>query len=572
MTSIIISFDKNKKLRAKIDRKSYIIRNDRNDIYYVIIDNKKTYLSKKVRVFLYGNNLIGGGLFFNNNDEKYKNEWNNLIIFISKGPDDELKPIYSIIYSAFKKLPFVLTYVNYMKYIQNKNPTHSGHINLSNNTSIVLKLFKSMLDIHENNDINSIHIFLILNMTSENKDILIELGVQEKDGFPIIPMFLFMFKNIWYLTVLKPLLTYLSIKNEIEKKIQIFDNKKKEINQQEYNSSKMEFGDYISNYLQRAVEIRSSFDINDLYQMNITVIKYLKVLHEQWVNDDSYPFSLFEANYLIDYYCSHIMQLGEKQDMFVENPSDDDIKNRTLYYVWRNGWKSYDIFKKQLSYKTGLILARSKIMEFKKDILQLISVDNSLKAFVVADGKDFNHIDLSKLTAPYVQYLIEFVISNLSTRYKYYASGYGMYRLINMHNLDIDSRNDLPCNCICISFISLMILYLLGYPKEKLFINPQKGYSNTSPQHLTHWAMSCENIHDQLLKPYLNVPEMVSKRQINIMTSEGFSLYTRNIIKFYINPKNDEKINLVLTNLKEDLFDKEFKTFGIKSFKGKYNS
>ena len=78
-----------------------------------------------------------------------------------------------------------------------------------------------------------------------------------------------------------------------------------------------------------------------------------------------------------------------------------------------------------------------------------------------------------------------------------------------------------------------MVLYLLGYPRDHLFVHPQ-----TTNKQVEHWAVTCENIYDKL----------------------AFALYTRTIISAYMSsasnyknlPKYEEKYT-VLHYLKENL-------------------
>ena len=293
-------------------------------------------------------------------------------------------------------------------------------------------------------------------------------------------------------------------------------------------------------------------DKSILVKMNEFVMTKIKLLHEDWVGSKNNPYALFEANYLIDYYCSLLIVFGDTINMYASNPTEDEMNARK--FNWEGAVHTYEILKEKLSYSQGYIRARDKLHVYRDKVLDYIN--KNIPGAVTSKQKvDWNH---PKITDKYVLTVLKLMKNYEET---YYASANGMYRLINLHLFKgekiIHNTHTGPCNCICYSLRTLMVLYLMGYPRDRLYVLPQKDEKHGPKKKVTHWAVRCGNMKVFDHHNFNNLPNP------SFDSSDAFNYFTRNIIDYYMIAVSQYKLNYkkermyALRKLKGS-FDKEF--------------
>jgi hypothetical protein len=104
--------------------------------------------------------------------------------------------------------------------------------------------------------------------------------------------------------------------------------------------------------------------------MNDIVVKYLRKLHDAWLKKQ-YKYALFEANYLIDYYCSLIIAINTKdQPAFIESPTKKQIKNRKREWASTSIPQDYEVLIKNISYKDGFKQSKELLKELVAGVLK----------------------------------------------------------------------------------------------------------------------------------------------------------------------------------------------------------
>jgi hypothetical protein len=92
-------------------------------------------------------------------------------------------------------------------------------------------------------------------------------------------------------------------------------------------------------------------------------------------------------------------------------------------------------------------------------------------------------------------------------------------------------------NCITRALILSIVLYLLGFPKEFIFL---EGYTkDPKEKKQTHWDLSCINPVDKSFQLILTPPQSLVAQNLlfqrNMFTTETFATYTRDLINYYQN-------------------------------------
>ena len=264
-----------------------------------------------------------------------------------------------------------------------------------------------------------------------------------------------------------------------------------------------------------------------MLELNSKVLDHIVILHDKWVKGAD-VYALMEANYLIDFYCTHVVFACQ---------SSDTKKTRIL---WEENMITYDQLIKNLKYSEGLEKAKDLMKSFVKDIA------NDIKKYL-STAMNKKNVPFQKhggiitfdwykvIQVMNTQTLTQFIRQRLEYIQHYYASGWGMYRLINMKYFAAGERyiNGVrPCSCICNSLMSITVLAALGFPREHIYVEGQKP-PHTSRDKQTHWAMACV---DPLTKSLNNIGHHDQLHVVfnkKVETSKAFAVYTRDIIHFY---------------------------------------
>ena len=285
-------------------------------------------------------------------------------------------------------------------------------------------------------------------------------------------------------------------------------------------------------------------------QMNYIVLDRIKTLHTEWIQHTN-KFAIFEANYLVDYYCSLTIIIGDEQDMFIPDPTIQQMKSRQMHWT-SIPTTTYEILKHNLSYNVGYQMSKDKLISLKNRVVKQGNLTDIMSALSSTASKNF--------VWGYINMKSVFDAIRVVNKQEeiYYASSHGMYRFVNMHFIDEEQKVQTilnPCNCICFSLRTLMVLSLLGYPKDKLFLLPQK--INDNYKKITHWAIACDDLNLYTKSTFQSMPKK------SFSSTDAFMYFTRNLIHFYrislenykVNNKNTRR--LILKHLL-DLFDYEF--------------
>lgn len=279
-------------------------------------------------------------------------------------------------------------------------------------------------------------------------------------------------------------------------------------------------------------------------EMNKKVFDKLLYYHDRWVaGKDMY--ALMKANYLIDFYCSNLVSTCD------DNDPDHNILS------WISEAKTYDQMIGDISYRDGL----KKVSKFVGDLVSTIAkrIERYAKVstgekLVTYKGKKPIFDWKTMVEVMDTSALIKLINDEIKSAQEYYASGWGMYRLINMKIFTEDKKeiNRKPCSCICNSLLAITILCALGFPREHVYVQGQKIKAITRKKQ-THWAMACQNPVKTAFHNIGNDPDMKTVFQRKADSSQAFAAFTRDIIHFY------DRVALVhYKPQKSYRYDKEF--------------
>lgn len=325
----------------------------------------------------------------------------------------------------------------------------------------------------------------------------------------------------------------------------------------------------------------SKVEINRIYENalhnNAIVVQCLEVLHNRWINAHDID-ALIEANYMLDFYTSHMLVACDNNEIPIIDKTNQnfDILRKKRSLSWVCGLKSFDIYKRDLTYQQGLQMARDAISDLVDQTFMLIKsrlpIGTELPLIGSRQNKqiDFDTLLNKGLARNTIKNnsvaMILAIINNIMmTNTTYTASAAGYYRFINMHNNVDNNTTLLPLNCIGQSLTIIIILLKLGYPHHKTFVHLQKPSTYLKDKQ-THWAVACEDISTQIKHNALLIHELTSLKDINISCSKAFALYTRDIISYlpyYIQNydiSHKSLRRLIFANLLSE-FDKRFTVF-----------
>lgn len=83
----------------------------------------------------------------------------------------------------------------------------------------------------------------------------------------------------------------------------------------------------------------------------------------------------------------------------------------------------------------------------------------------------------------------------------------------------------------------MAVLCKLGFPREHLFTHKQADVNAFQRRKkLTHWAVTCKHPFMDVLESYhkYNTPSLKSLGDVDMVSINGFALYTRDIVFYYL--------------------------------------
>lgn len=271
---------------------------------------------------------------------------------------------------------------------------------------------------------------------------------------------------------------------------------------------------------------QSSFE-----KVNTAISQRMKSLHDKWVvNGDI--FALLEANYIVDFYCSHIVNYCDSNARYDRRrKSPSGLHKSTRGFQWEQT-TTYDVFKQHMSYADGFRDVKRLMLKLRKEFMKKAS---GLAPDQVTPKTSHTayHVELDWRTMlqryPLKDYvaLADKTIDEMTT---YNASGWGMYRLVNLNN----NNDKLPASCITKSLMLLSILYMTGFPRDSISTYYQIP-KNATYKKYTHWASLCHNPFDTNADsvPIDVVPTMRPAAIYKFWSTRAFSSFTREIVRYY---------------------------------------
>jgi hypothetical protein len=288
----------------------------------------------------------------------------------------------------------------------------------------------------------------------------------------------------------------------------------------------------IINALHKSCKEASAFESNYM-KFNKLIMKRIARLHDNWVQQTDVS-ALLKANYLIDYYCSNLMRACTMLN-------DDECK--VIFRVDDTRRKGvYEVFNKTiLPYEQGLNEAQNIVRTIAKTVVRLIrkglrqsKQTDSHKYFT---GTRVNNWD-EVLTFISLAGLLALINKEVQHYTKYASLGMGMYRLINMKMLVDGSYGDQipdkrPCNCICNALLIILVLKEMHYPTQHIFTVPQIQNLKEKVERWTHLSTVCKHPYRDILVSRDKKYDFITMDEIEIVSTYGFLLYTRDIVWYY---------------------------------------
>lgn len=275
-----------------------------------------------------------------------------------------------------------------------------------------------------------------------------------------------------------------------------------------------------------------------IYDINKEIIERVKKLHDKWVRNGNVS-ALIEANYLIDYYCSHIVNYCDSNVRYNAShviPAEVKV-HRSI--KWHQLQDTHDVFYEVLSYSTGFQRAKAFVFELRKQFLKKLAGLSPDQVIPYMESGYVNiPLDWKTMLARYP--LVEFTKLADEVVYeftKYNAASWGMYRLVNLNDSGASgaSRGKRPASCIVNSLLILTLFYLTGFPQHYLSAYFQVPEPSTKKfKKYTHWASTCTDPFFTLSKESMGVIPGYHERETRpFWSSEAFASYTRDIIRYY---------------------------------------
>jgi len=261
----------------------------------------------------------------------------------------------------------------------------------------------------------------------------------------------------------------------------------------------------------------------------MAVIEQLKMLHDQWLAGTD-PLALARASYIMDYHCSRILYYCQ-----VELTKGETAQK------WMHGFNSEDILEK-IEFNKGWTMAKNQLLKLRDNIANVLKEEKfkPIKKegeIIYFDWKDIlggNDVGVKKIPAfSRKNWLSDIFNREFDKLVQYEVNGYGMYRFVALKNKK-NKKN--VCSCISTSLVKAVVLYLLGFPKQHIYVEGWIDNSRLSgtDRKQTHWQMSCRDFINFDVIQFQRIDKNLFKGfERNIFTTEAFASWTRDIIVFY---------------------------------------
>ena len=268
---------------------------------------------------------------------------------------------------------------------------------------------------------------------------------------------------------------------------------------------------------------------DDVTHVNKKIIGMVQHLHDKWTKNGNLM-ALIEASYLIDFYCSKVVNNCDVIG-YHNGPTIDPSHQTARKFVWDGFNDTHDVFKTNLSYAKGLALVKRTLFNMRKEFMKnmMIFYHDLVAPYL---GSKYVMIPLdwkTMLKTHNVGFFLRVAEKTIRDFTVYNASGWGMYRLVNLNTFS----DKLPASCIVNSLLTLSLLYLCGFPHKSL-----QSYFQAPPtgkhKKYTHWASTCHDPFDHTKKSTsCTINTFVEKDVRPFSSSEAFASYTRDIINYY---------------------------------------
>ena len=269
-----------------------------------------------------------------------------------------------------------------------------------------------------------------------------------------------------------------------------------------------------------------------MFKVNDVIMHKVKSLHNAWIRRGN-VFALLEANYLIDFYCTHVINYCDSSNQF--NPYKTILPHQQMSRakVWDGNHPTYDVFKQFLTYTTGWENVKTFVMQMRKAFLRnLVALAPDQVSPYIDDKRTIIPLDWRVMLSRYSLKEYGIVAYNTLKEFTTYnASGWGLYRLVNLNNFE-DKQ---PSSCITNSLLLLTMFFITGFPQKELFAYFQ--VPDFASKKYSHWATMCRN-------PFSSTPQQMEIDTISTLhekevrmfwSSEAFASYTRDIVRYYMN-------------------------------------
>lgn len=275
-----------------------------------------------------------------------------------------------------------------------------------------------------------------------------------------------------------------------------------------------------------------------IFDVNTRIAERLGKLHNEWIANGDI-FALLEANYLVDYYCSHLVNYCDSNNRYnarQQATSPTPLHKQTRRYPWKGANDTYEVFRESISYTEGFLKVKRKMLEWRKKIM-----NEGLAVYcpdqVISRTSTAYHIDLdwkAMLQRYDLQTLLDAVTNSVNDATTYHASVWGMYRVVNLNNFD----TKFPSSCITNSLIILSMLYMTGFPRDNIatFFQAEKNTTKCSTsKKATHWAAFCTNPYtcgkDVGTSGVIKKMDTVSVS--SLWSTQTFKSYTLDILRYF---------------------------------------
>lgn len=268
--------------------------------------------------------------------------------------------------------------------------------------------------------------------------------------------------------------------------------------------------------------------------INNRLVDKLRKLHATWMEKGDI-FALLEANYLVDFYCSHITNFCDANNKYNAVSTDPAAHHKaTRRFSWEGGIETYDVFREYKTYADGFLAVKGFMLQLRKDFMkELVALAPDQVIQHVSNTAYHVELDWEAMLKRYpLQQYVDAASRVINARTTYYAAGWGVYRLVNLNNY----QDKLPASCIVNSLMLLSLLYMTGFPPQHIASYYQIP-KNTKSKQYTHWASACVNPFSRGAKSNVGkfgvISTMDTTSMMSFWSTGAFTSFTHDIIRYF---------------------------------------